>query len=298
MSTRAGLPKVVEFVSDGLKIRGRLRLPSADGLHPLVILAHGFGGLKEWTLPDVAEALVDAGVAAMWFDYRNFGDSEGLPREEVNHCGRIEDWQSAISYGASLTEIDRERIGIWGTSLGGRDVLVLAAIDRRVRCVVSQVPLIKWNAAFASWMAGFGTEVERYHREMAEDRRNRVFGNGPRYLPFENPDNSNYGDGEYQATWGEEERRNYKGLVTLQSYQPTILTDATPFMSLIAPVPLRMVIADGDVLVEGQREAFETALEPKSLVELTGHHYSLYTTAKAEAISAAQQWFVEHLSAK
>jgi hypothetical protein len=39
----------------------------------------------------------------------------------------------------------------------------------------------------------------------------------------------------------------------------------------------------------------QAALEPKSLVELKGHHCSLYTTAKQEAIASAREWFVEHL---
>ncbi len=294
MTDRAGTHREVEFFSNGLVLRGWLRCPDGDGPHPLVILAHGLGGLKEWTIPEVADALAGAGIAAMAFDYRNFGDSDGLPREEVDHYGRIEDWQSAISYATTLPEIDRERIGIWGTSLGGRDVLAVAAIDRRLRCAVSQVPLIKWEPAFAAWLAGFGTDLNRYYRELADDQRDRAAGQEPRYLSFESPDDDDAADQEYQATWGAEERRNYKGRVTLQTYRPTALTDMTALMPLIAPTPLLMLIADNDVL-PGQKEAFNAALEPKSLVELNGHHYSLYTTAKPEAIANARDWFVTHL---
>ena len=297
-SHRLGRYRDVEFLADGILLRGWLRLPSGDGLHPLVILGHGFGGLKEWTIPDVADALIDEGIAAMAFDYRSFGDSDGLPREEVNHCGRIEDWQSAISYGATLSEIDRKRIGIWGTSLGGRDVLAVAAIDHRVRCVVSQVPLIKWGPAFAAWLAGYDTNLERYYDDLADDRQQRALGKDPRYIPFSGPGDGDYGDGEYQSTWGEAERRNYKGRVTLQSYQPVVLTDITSLIGLISPTPLRMIIADGDILVPGQREAFKAAAEPRSLVELTGHHYSLYTTAKRDAITSAKEWFAQHLGTK
>ena len=294
MTDQAGTHREVEFPSNGLVLRGWLRFPDGDGPHPLVILAHGLGGLKEWTIPEVAGALAGAGIAAMAFDYRNFGDSDGLPREEVDHYGRIEDWQNAISYATTLPEIDRERIGIWGTSLGGRDVLAVAAIDRRLRCVVSQVPLIKWEPAFAAWLAGFGTDLDRYYRELADDQRDRAAGHEPRYLSFESPDNDDAADQEYQATWGAEERRNYKGRVTLQTYRPTALTDMTALMPLIAPTPLLMLIAGNDVL-PGQKEAFNAALEPKSLVELNGHHYSLYTTAKPEAIANARDWFITHL---
>ena len=294
MTDRVGTHRQVEFSSNGLVLRGWLRSPDGDGPHPLVILAHGLGGLKEWTIPEVADALAGAGIAAMAFDYRNFGDSDGLPREEVDHYGRIEDWQSAISYATTLSGIDRERIGIWGTSLGGRDVLAVAAIDRRLRCVVSQVPLIKWEPAFAAWLAGFGTDLGRYYRELADDQRDRAAGKEPRYLSFESPDDDDSADQEYQSTWGEEERRNYKGRVTLQTYRPTALTDMTALMPLIAPTALLMLIAGNDVL-PGQKEAFDAALEPKSLVELKGHHYSLYTTAKLEAIANARDWFVTHL---
>ena len=286
--------RTVEFTANNLLLRGWLRAPDADGPHPLVILAHGLGGLKEWTIPDVADALVEAGIATMAFDYRNWGDSDGQPREEIDHCGRIEDWRSAISYATTLPEIDADRIGIWGTSLGGRDVLAVGAIDRRVRCVVAQVPLIKWDPPFASWLAGFGTDVGRYHEELADDRRRRALGYEPRYLPFADPDGGDDASAEYQNTWGDEERRNYKGRITLQSYQPTVLTDMTNLTNLIAPTPLRILIADNDVL-PGQKEAFDAAAEPKSLVELPGHHYSLYTTAKAAAIESAREWFVTYL---
>ena len=42
----------------------------------------------------------------------------------------------------TLPEVDADRIGVWGSSYSGGHVLVLGAIDRRVKCVVWQVPLI------------------------------------------------------------------------------------------------------------------------------------------------------------
>src|SRR3546814_9787838 len=103
-------------------------------------MAHGQGGLKEWpNIPSVSAVLCAAGIATLAFDYRNFGDSDGEPRDDVDFPGQIEDFQSAISFASTLKNIDSERIGIWGTSLGGRNVLLVAARDKRVKCVVSQV---------------------------------------------------------------------------------------------------------------------------------------------------------------
>ncbi len=108
-----------------------------------------------------------------------------------------------------MPEIDPKRIGIWGTSLGGRDVLALASIDRRVKAVVTQTPLIHWTSSGAARMAGFGSDLERYYQELAEDHNNRTLGKEPRYLPFvkETGDDAKR---EYVEGFSAAELRNYK----------------------------------------------------------------------------------------
>ena len=64
MPNRPGAYEDVAFSADGIVLRGWLRVPEGEGPHPLVILAHGLGGLKEWTIPDVADALIGAGIGA------------------------------------------------------------------------------------------------------------------------------------------------------------------------------------------------------------------------------------------
>lgn len=286
----------VQFFSDGLAIRGVLRLPEGQGPHPIVVLGHGLGALKEWMLPDVAAALAEVKIAGLWFDFRNFGDSEGQPRDEVSHYGRLEDWQNAISYASSLPEIDPHRIGIWGTSLGGRDVLAIASFDRRVKALVTQTPLIKWTTLAGAQMAGFGDEIGRFQRELSEDRKNRTLGKEPRYIPFVKPAGDDL-KAEFIASLSEAELRNYKGDLTLQTYQPTTMIDITPLIELIAPTPLLFILAESDFL-PGQREAYDAAGKPKSLVTVNGHHFSPYTTSKQDAIAATKEWFVKHLISK
>lgn len=293
MSEQHSQKRAIEFLSDSLKIRGVLHLPDDNGPHPIVILGHGLGGLKEWTIPEVAEAFVNVRIAGMWFDYRNFGDSEGLPREEVSHYGRLEDWKSAIGYVSSLPEVDPDRIGLWGTSLGGRDVLAVASIDRRVKAVLAQTPLIKWLPAHAARMAGYGDDIELFYKELSADHESRVLGGEPRYLPFVKATGDDIKH-EFVRQLTEKDLRNYKGRVTLQTYQVTTLTDVTPFVELIAPTPLRFILADEDFL-PGQREAYHAAKEPKSLVNIKGHHFSPYMESKREAIIAAEEFFVQNL---
>lgn len=285
----------IEFLSDGLTLRGVLQIPSGEGPFPVVVLGHGLSGLKEWTLPDVADALVRAGIAGLWFDFRNFGDSDGEPRDEVSHYGRLQDWQAAISYATTLSEIDANKIGIWGTSLGGRDVLTVASFDRRVKAVVSQTPAIKWTPELAARMAGFGDDLESFRRALAEDQANRCLGKEPRYLPFVKPTGDDV-KAAFIEGLNDAERRNYSGRVTFQSYQPTALWDVIPAVEFIAPTPVLFILAKQDFL-PGQRDAYHAAKEPKSLVMVGGNHFSPYTTSKAESIKATKEWFEEQFIA-
>lgn len=287
------MPQSIEVLSNGLRLRGWLHLPEGIDRHPLVILVHGFGGLKEWTLPELASVLSTVGIASFYLDPRNFGDSEGLPREEVDHLGRLKDLQNAITYATTLPEIDSEKIGIWGTSLGGRDVLATAAVDRRVKAVVAQTPLIHWTDVSGARMAGYGDDLARFHREIAEDRKRRYLGEEARYVPFAREwDRPKH---EFLDACSPEELRNHTGNITLQSYAPAALADITPLIRRLGSTPVLFVIAKEDA-VPGQRQAYEAVDGPKSLVEVEGHHFSVYLTSKAAAIAAAKAWFVDQLS--
>lgn len=295
-SNGSGTQRLIAFLSDGLTIRGILRLPRGDGPFPIVIIGHGLNGLKEWTLPEIAESLAEVGIAGLYFDYRKYGDSEGQPRDEVDHYGRLQDWQNAITYATTLPEIRSTAIGIWGTSLGGRDVLALGALDRRVKAVLSQTPLIKWLPANGARMGGFGDDLEGFFEALAEDRKARMMGRDPRYVPFVKPSGDD-SKAAYIESMSEADLRNYSGRLTLQSYQPTTLIDVTPFVPLIAPTPVRFILAEKDFL-PGQREAYEAAQEPKSLVDVVGDHFAPYTTSKEESIKATKEFFFQYLMNK
>jgi len=85
--------------------------------------------VKELVQPDYAKAFVASGMAALVFDYRNLGTSDGEPRQHLDPWQQIEDYKNAISYAETRSEIDAERIGIWGISYSGGHVLVVGATD-------------------------------------------------------------------------------------------------------------------------------------------------------------------------
>ena len=131
---------------DGVILRGWHYLPERTGAAPTVVMAHGYSAVKEMYLDRFAEAFAEAGIGAVVFDNRNFGASDGEPRQEIDPWQQIRDYRDAITWASGLPEVDAERIGIWGSSYSGAHVLVVSAIDRRVKCVVAQVPLISGHA--------------------------------------------------------------------------------------------------------------------------------------------------------
>jgi hypothetical protein len=126
-------------------LRGYLYLPEDAGGRrvPCVVLCHGFSGTMD-RLTLHAARFRQEGLAALIFDYRNFGESGGEPRQLVEIAGQQEDIRAAVAFVRSRPEIDPERIALWGNSLGGGHVVAVAAGDPRIAAVVAQNPYNKF----------------------------------------------------------------------------------------------------------------------------------------------------------
>jgi len=81
-----------------------------DGRRPCVVMAHGFGGTRDSGLLPFAQAFAAAGLDAFVFDYRNFGDSTGEPRQLVDWRRHREDYRAAIAHARRLDGVDSDRI--------------------------------------------------------------------------------------------------------------------------------------------------------------------------------------------
>ncbi|MBT8250387.1 MAG: alpha/beta hydrolase, partial [Acidimicrobiia bacterium] len=105
----------IEFTSVGDTLRGWLYTPDqGEGPFPVIIMAGGWCYVKELVQTHVAEQFAEAGLAAVLFDYRNFGASDGARRQHIDPNAQIEDYQNAISFAETLPEVDPTRIGVWG----------------------------------------------------------------------------------------------------------------------------------------------------------------------------------------
>ena len=130
------------FLSRGMHCAGWLYLPEGVEKPPIVVMAHGFAAERTFRLPAYAEKFVDRGMAVFLFDYRNFGASEGQPRNLVSPKRHVEDWRAAIDHVRSLPNLDTGRLALWGSSFSGGHVAVVAAQDPGVSAIVSQIPFV------------------------------------------------------------------------------------------------------------------------------------------------------------
>ena len=127
------------FTNEGLTLTGTLELPdSAAAVPPAVVFYHGFTGNRIEAgrlFVKTARHLARRGFASLRFDFRGSGESEGEFRD-MTASTEISDGLRAIDALAATGEIDPERIGVVGLSLGGLVGASAAGRDPRAKSLV------------------------------------------------------------------------------------------------------------------------------------------------------------------
>lgn len=291
----------VEFEAEGgVLLRGWLFVPDGPGPHPAITMAHGYAGTRGHGLEPFARAFADDGFAVLLHDHRGFGASEGEPRHDIDPWRQIADWRRAISFLESLPEVDPLRIGLWGTSYAGGHAIVLGATDRRLRCVVSQVPTI---SGYEQGLRRVAPEaVTALEDSFTEDERARFRGEPPRRTAIVSDDPA------VPASYRTQEAIDFylqplpEGIwtneATVRSGRASRMYEPGAWVPRVSPTPLLMVVALSDTVTvtDLALAAYERALEPKKLVTISGGHFDPYVTRFAEASGAARAWFRDHLA--
>ena len=160
--------QVTFYVDGGTALYGKLFLPkgfTASGKLPAVVVGHGINALSIG-IEKFAARFAERGLVAMAIDYQSYGFSGSgsddlrlleddttsdlhavtekearilLKRTNLNNVHEVADFRAAVSFLQGEPGIDPDKIGIWGSSNGGSVVIAVAALDARVKAVVSQV---------------------------------------------------------------------------------------------------------------------------------------------------------------
>jgi fermentation-respiration switch protein FrsA (DUF1100 family) len=286
-------------VTDGTMLTGWLYRPDAPGPWPAITMAHGFGATREHGLDAYGRTFAAAGFAVLSHDHRGFGTSGGHPRQDIDPWTQIEDWRTAITFLETVQGVDANRIGIWGTSYSGGHALVIGATDSRIRAVVAQVPTIDGHASGLRRVPPHA--VADLEAAFTDDQRGQFVGRPPVTQKFVDSDPAVPAAYHSQdtvdfftqtvpdGTWSNE--------VTIQSTRRARAYEPGRFIARIAPTPLLMIVASDDTTAPTDLalQAYEQALEPKSLHLITGGHYAPYRDQFAQSCVTATQWFTRHL---
>ncbi|MEH3068630.1 MAG: alpha/beta fold hydrolase [Aeromicrobium erythreum] len=173
----------VTFTSQGTTVAAWHYRPDGDGgpARPVLVMAHGLGGVREMRLDAFAERFADAGYTCLVFDYRHFGASDGQPRQLLSVRRQRQDWAAAVAFARTLPGVDASRTVLWGSSFSGGHVIAVAADDPSVAAVVSQCP---YTDGLASSLAVAPSTSLRVTLRALRDLVGSWFGRRPRSIPL------------------------------------------------------------------------------------------------------------------
>ncbi|MEU0821026.1 alpha/beta hydrolase [Streptomyces mirabilis] len=171
----------VTFLSGDSRCAGWLYLPKGVVSPPVVVLGHGLGATREMRLDAFAERFAQAGIAALAFTYRHFGDSGGHPRQLLSIKRQLVDWDAAIAYVKARRDVDRDRVAVWGSSFGGGHAITVASRHPELRAAVAQCP---FTDGLASALALGPVASLRMAPVLARDLATKVRGKAPVLVPI------------------------------------------------------------------------------------------------------------------
>ena len=285
-------------MSEGVRLTAELySLKSAAGKPlPTIIMSHGWGG----TVANLRREALDfahAGYLVIAFDYRGWGASDSRViltspapakkegnkftaevleiREVVDPLEQTQDIFNVIHWAMGEPQVDKNRIGLWGSSYSGGHVVYVAAHDPRVKCIVSQVGAM--DSRPKAQLASAGNEADQYkmaYEEATKRARGEIGYPAPRARVI----------GNLQGAPIREK---------LLRYAPV---DDAPMIKNCA---MLFVVAEKEELFDNANHArlvFDRAREPKKYVVIPGiTHYGVYTTAREQATKIEIEWYDQHL---
>jgi uncharacterized protein len=183
--------RTANIFSEGVRLNAELfSLKSLAGKPlPTIIQAHGWGGVAANFRWD-AMALANAGYLVIDFDYRGWGQSDGRVvlkappekkdgrrftaqveelREYVDPLEQTTDWFNVINWAMGEPTVDKERVGLRGSSYSGGHVFYVAARDPRVKAIVSQV-----GAFDSRWVVADAEQAKTTYDEAARRARGEL----------------------------------------------------------------------------------------------------------------------------
>jgi len=297
--------KEVVYYSDGIACYAKIFLPrdfspTAKPGTPAVVLGQGWAGTHV-SIEKYAAHFASRGLVGMAIDYRGWGNSEGYPRvvSPVNLGGGMEkdenrhtlvrnatvwtkrtrllgkdqqeDYRNAISFIQGEPGVNPSRIGVWGSSYAGGNVVAVAGQDARVKAVVAQIPAINGNPN--------GTPPQEFTGPILQDAIARAR------------------TGQGSEMWTGFSRQL---LIDFEMAAANRENNSMQWAKNIGQRPIMAIVAEFDELINNEQSAkaaLEFATGPKEYIVVPDTtHFEMYSGKPFQISSeAAARWFTTHL---
>lgn len=302
--------KRVEFLTyDGLTLRGNLYLSEKDKTAPIIIMTQGLALLKEHYLQNWAERFQDSGFNVLTYDHRNFGHSDGEPRNEVDLNAQSDDYVDAVSFAQKLGgNVGTQKIFTWGIGHSGGGAAVHASMDRRISGVILMMPSLSGNFDFNNWPKYLIDKdvTDRLHGRDTSLRKADYW----QFWPVTEKDKEGKGNsmlsGDLAFNWmkgalklTEEGGNKFENKVAISSLHSIYKARPNAYFKDIAPTPTLLLAATEDSVATSYKDEiaiFETMGQPKEFVTLEGDHLPSYFGKQFEIGVEAMIKFVRKYS--
>jgi fermentation-respiration switch protein FrsA (DUF1100 family) len=277
----------VQFKSDGLVLAGLLYRP--EGFDPAkkyfaIVTGGSLTAVKEQMASAYAEKLAANGFIGLAFDYRNYGESEGEPRQFEDPALKLRDLESAVTYLLSLPYV--ESVGALGVCTSGGNVSYLAAADKRVKAIAMVASHLADQSILAA-LYGSDEKVDALRKAGIKARhRYEETGENTIIPAYSNVDQtaSHVGPMEYYM---DKSRgggvKEWKNEFSVMSWETWLDFDPVSKAQDIN-IPVIMFHSDRCALPDNARKFYNALQTRKELVWGDGYHFDYYD--KPEQIAA------------
>ena len=293
----------VSFESAGTVCRGWLYRPrNSSAATPVVVMSHGITAVKEQHLDRYAERFAGEGFAALVFDYRHLGASDGTPRGRINPRLQHDDIRAALAWIGAQPSLDAKRVALWGSSFSGAHAIFVGALDPRVRVIIAQVPALDIPRSLIGLIGQ--DSFNGLLQLLADDHAARNAGAEGAVIPVVAP----AGQTSFLPTpdaydWftqtGKTIAPRWLNQISLESIARCAEYVPDSVVHLISPKPLLVQAAKGDSLIPiGLTKAmFAQAGEPKRLEVYDCGHFDPYANEPwhSQFVEGQIAWLKAHL---
>ena len=263
-------------------------------------MSHGLSATKEMSIDQFAERFFQDGFAILLYDHRNFGASDGEPRQMINMWAQARDMRYAITWLANRSEIDAKRIAVFGSSMSSHEAILVGAVDQRVSAVIANVTGFDTDATRPDAKQLFTKIRDAFLDESGKspaDSKAKPQGpiaivpEGGNQLPVFSRPNSEGRD--WFLRTGRKPGTRWENRVLLQEvWRGSPNYDSGVCLEHIPPRPVLLVIATGDGNVNNARAIRKRHPKSIELEVIKGHHFITYEGPGFERASTVMRDFL------